>query len=205
MRPDRRERGAALLTVLMLVAVIAVMAGGALERLRLSTRLAGNAAAGEQARGYAFAAEALALGKVTDLLGRDKTRVSLAGGWSDKPFGLPLPGGVAIARVTDGGNCFNLNGLVVELQPGVYRSNPIARTNFAALMRLIAIDGQAAETIAASASDWIDTDQDQQQSGAEDGMYLGRETPYRTAGTLMSDPSELRAVNGMTPDIYAKL
>ncbi len=205
MRRPERERGAALLTVLMLVAVIAVMAGGALERLRLSTRLAGNAAAGEQARAYAYAAEALALGKVSDLLGRDKSRVSLAGDWSGKPFGLPLPGGVAVARVTDGGNCFNLNGLVAELEPGVYRSNPAARAQFAALMRLIDVDGQSAETIAASASDWIDTDQDQQQSGAEDPTYLGRETPYRTAGTLMSDPSELRAVNGMTPDIYARL
>ncbi|MDQ2892789.1 MAG: type II secretory pathway protein, partial [Pseudomonadota bacterium] len=53
-----RERGAALLTVLLLVAVIAVLAGTALERLRLTTRLAGNAAAGAQARAYAEAAEA---------------------------------------------------------------------------------------------------------------------------------------------------
>ena len=51
-----RERGAALLTVLLLVAVIAVLAATALERLRVSTRLAGNAAALDQARGLAFAA-----------------------------------------------------------------------------------------------------------------------------------------------------
>ena len=60
MRPvPERQRGAALLTVLLLVAVIAVIAGTALERLRLTTRLSGNAAAGEQARAYAEAAEAL--------------------------------------------------------------------------------------------------------------------------------------------------
>ena len=45
MRPPRSERGAALLTVLLLVAVVSVLAATALERLRLSTRLAGNAAA----------------------------------------------------------------------------------------------------------------------------------------------------------------
>lgn len=44
----RRERGAALLTVLLLVAVIAVLAGHALERMRLATRLGGNAIAMEQ-------------------------------------------------------------------------------------------------------------------------------------------------------------
>ena len=208
-RPDRgSERGAALLTVLMLVAIIAVLAGGALERLRLSTRLAGNAIGGEQARAYAYAAEALALSRVTDQLRRDRTRVSLAGGWSGRPFGLPLPGGgVAVARVTDGGNCFNLNGLVRadETVPGGYASDGAARVVFVRLMRLIDVPVQAAETIAASAGDWIDTDQDQQPSGAEDSLYLGRETPYRTAGALMSDPSELRAVNGMTPEIYARL
>lgn len=207
-RPDRgSERGAALLTVLMLVAVIAVLAGGALERLRLSTRLAGNAIGGEQARAYAYAAEALALSRVTDQLGRDKTRVSLAGGWSGRPFGLPLPGGgVAVARVTDGGNCFNLNGLVLPgVEPRTYSSNAGARVVFVRLMRLIEVPAQAAETIAASASDWIDSDQDQQPSGGEDTLYRGRETSYRTAGTLMSDPSELRAVNGMTPEIYAQL
>ena len=58
--PPDRERGAALLTVLLLVAIVAVLAGTALERLRLTTRLASNALAGEQARGYARAAEALA-------------------------------------------------------------------------------------------------------------------------------------------------
>ena len=205
MQPER-ERGAALLTVLMLVAVIAVMAGSALEKLRLSTRLAGNAAAIEASRGYARAAETLALGRINSLLGQDASRVTLAGGWSGKPFGLPLPGGgTAVARVADGGNCFNLNGLVTRSGPGVYTSNGAARLQFARLMRLLDIPGQSAEGIAAAASDWIDSDQDQQASGAEDGVYLGQSPGYRTAGTLMADPSELRAVEGVTPDIYARL
>jgi len=204
-RPER-ERGAALLTVLMLVAVIAVMAGSALEKLRLSTRLAGNAASIESARGFARAAETLALGRIDNLLGRDASRVTLAGEWSGQPFGLPLPGGgTAVARVADGGNCFNLNGLVVRTGAGTYASNPAARVQFARLMRLVGVPGQSAEGIAAAASDWIDSDGDQQASGAEDGTYLGLSPGYRTAGTLMADVSELRAVQGVTPDIYARL
>ncbi|MEG8042772.1 type II secretion system minor pseudopilin GspK [Sphingomonas sp. LR59] len=72
-------------------------------------------------------------------------------------------------------------------------------------MRLLSVPTQVAEQVASGTADWIDSDQDQQAMGAEDGAYLGRETPYRTAGTLMSDPSELRAVVGMTPQIYATL
>ncbi|MEA1084745.1 MAG: general secretion pathway protein GspK [Sphingomonas sp.] len=203
-----RERGAALLTVLLLVAMIAVLAGTALERLRLTTRLAGNALAGEQARGYARAAEALATTKVTDMLGTSRDRVTLAGGWSNRPFGLPLPGGgLAVARVRDGGNCFNLNGLVTRLGPGVYTSTQAItqRIQFVRLMRSLNVPAQSAERIAAAAADWIDTDQDQQGNGAEDPVYLARATPYRTAGTLMADPSELRAVDGVTPEIYAQL
>lgn len=205
MIPAERERGAALLTVLLLVAVIAVIAAGALERLRLATRLTANAVGIEQARGYAQAAEALALARISTLLGQNPGRVTLAGGWSGAPFGLPLPGGTAVARVSDGGNCFNLNGLVTQVAPGVYASNPLARLQFVRLMRLLQISPQVAEQVAAGASDWIDTDADQQAGGAEDGAYLGQDPGYRTGGTLMSDRSELRAVAGVTAELYAQL
>ena len=197
------ERGAALLTVLMLVAVIAVMAGAALEKLRLSTRLAANAAAADQARAYAVGAEAMATVRLGDLLTKSEGRVTLLGNWSDRPFPLPLPGGgMAVARVVDGGNCFNLNGLVTQVAPGVYSSGDITqRVRFTRLMGLIGIPQQVAQQVAGGAADWIDTDQDQQAGGAEDARYTG----YRTAGTLMADPSELRAVAGVTPEIYAAL
>ena len=145
-RPE--ERGAALLTVLMLVAVIAVIAAGALEKLRLATRLTANAVGIEQARSYAQPAEALAVTRISTLLGQSPDRVTLAGGWSNAPFGLPLPDGTAVARVTDGGNCFNLNSLASEVAPGVYVTNPIARVQLARLMRLLQVSPQVAEQVA---------------------------------------------------------
>lgn len=214
MRPRGRwpvregERGAALLTVLILVAVIAVLAATALEKLRLSTRLGGNALAVEQARAFAQAGEALALVRIGGLLQRSPDRVSLLGDWSDRPFGLPLPGGdSAVARVTDGGNCFNLNSLVRSLPdaPGVYASDPQRQAEFMRLMGYVGVPAQVAAQVAAGASDWIDTDQDQQSGGGEDPLYLARETPYRTPGTLMADVSELRAVNGVTAEVYETL
>ncbi|HEU0043769.1 type II secretion system minor pseudopilin GspK [Sphingomonas sp.] len=205
MRPSDAERGAALLTVLLLVAVIAVIAAGALEKLRLATRLTANAVGIEQARSYAQAAETLAVTRITTLLGQNPGRVTLAGGWSNAPFGLPLPGGTAVARVSDGGNCFNLNSLVTEPVPGVYANNPLMRLQFARLMRLLQVSPQIAEQVAAGASDWIDSDTDQQAGGAEDNAYLGQDPGYRTASTLMMDPSELRAVAGVTAELYAQL
>jgi general secretion pathway protein K len=193
------ERGAALLTVLLLVAIVAVLAATALERLRLSTRLAANAVAIDQARGYAYAAETLALTRVTGLLRQSPDRVALHGGWSGRSFGLPIPGGTATARVTDGGNCFNLNGLVTRGQDGSYVANPLQVARLARLTRVLRLpDG---DRLAAAAADFIDSDDVPLPLGAEDTSYRGR----RTAGTLMVDPSELRAVEGVTPDAYRTL
>lgn len=199
MRHREGERGAALLTVLLLVAVIAVMAGTMLERMRLSTRLAGNAVALDGARGYAYAAETLATTRVTSLLSQSPDRVALTGGWSGRPFGLPIPGGTAVARVTDGGNCFNLNGLVLRNPDGTHAANAMAIQQFARLIRLLRVSG--GEGIAAAAADWIDSDDNALPGGAEDAAYQG----YRTAGTLMADPSELRAVKGVEADSYRVL
>lgn len=196
------ERGAALLTVLLLVAIVAVMAATTLERLRLSTRLTANSVALDQARGLALAAETLATSRITQLLRQNPDRVTLAGGWSNQPFALPLPGGTATLRVRDGGNCFNLNSLVTELD-GVYVADPTAVAQFARLARLLNIPG--GEGISAAAADWIDSDDQALGTGAEDGAYAGLAIPYRTAGTLMVDPSELRAVAGVTSEAYAKL
>lgn len=199
MRRGEGERGAALLTVLLLVAVIAVMAATALERLRVSTRLTANAGALDAARGYAYAAETLATTRVTSLLSKAGDRVALLGGWSDRPFGLPIPGGVATARVRDGGNCFNLNSLVVRGDDGSYTANNQTMVQFQRLIRLLRVP--AGESIPAAAADFIDSDDAALPGGAEDGAYRG----YRTSGTLMADVSELRAVSGVTAEQYELL
>jgi general secretion pathway protein K len=205
MRVKPSERGAALLTVLLLVAVISVLAASALEKLRLSTRLAANGAAIEQARAFAYAAETVATIRVNSILAQDAARTTLAGGWAGRPFALPVPGGIATLTVTDGGNCFNLNGLVSESEPGLYLARPDQVTQFVRLMKLLGIPGQSAEGIAASAADWIDTDANPLPFGAEDSAYRGKDVPYRTPNTLMTDISELRAVAGVTPELYDKL
>lgn len=206
MRPiPPQERGAALLSVLLLVAVMSVLAVSALERLKLSTHLAANAAALDQARAYGQAAETLALLRINDLVSRDYSRTTLAGGWNGKRFDLPIPGGIATARVRDGGNCFNLNSvatgqIATELQP-----NPIAIAQFVALMETIGIETPAARRVAAGLADWIDSDDMVAPEGAEDDYYQSLATPYLAANARLEDVSELRAVAGVTPELYRRL
>lgn len=201
-----RERGAALLTVLMLVAIIAVITAVALERLTLSTRMAQNGVAADQGRALLLAGEVLAAYRLADLVNADPGKTTLAGGWLNREQAVPVPGGgTVMARVRDADNCFNLNSLVTELEPETYIAQPSAIAQFATLMRLLGVASGVAEQIAASSADFIDSNAVPRPGGAEDSQYLGAATPYRTAGGLLAGPSELRAVAGMNADIYGKL
>jgi general secretion pathway protein K len=204
-RQPPHERGAALLTVLILVGVMGAIAVAVFDRLRLATMLAGNAAALESSRSLAMAGEALVTARIDDLAGVSPGKTLLAGGWLGRPMALPLPGGTAEARVTDGGNCFNLNSLATGNPVSSLVTRPVGVEQFATLMRLLGLPQATGEGIAAAAADWIDTDDAPNRGGAEDTVYQRADPPYRAANTLMAEPSELRAVAGVTPEIYAQL
>ena len=203
--PDPRkpnERGAALLTVLLLVAVMSVVAATALERVALATRMTGNGGAIDQARAYADAGTAIARMRIGDLVAANPAKITLAGGWMGTPQSIPVPGGIATARVTDGGNCFNLNSVVTGESEASLKVRPIGVSQFQALLQALGVDARQAQGAAAALADWIDSDSVAQPGGAEDETYAQAPRPYRAANRMMVDASELRAVNGITPAIY---
>lgn len=206
MRPDDpRERGAALLSVLLLVAMMAVIAALMLDRLNLATRLAANGQAMTQARLYAASAETLAMARIKALVEPSQERTVDRSGLLGRDFPLPLPRGTVMARVDDAGNCFNLNSLVEADVQGALRLRLVGLGQMRALMKGLVIPEAEAAIISDSVADWIDSDNAPAPNGAEDDSYQGRAVPYRTAGRLISDVSEIRAVRGMTPQFYERL
>ncbi len=204
--PPRSETGTALLAVLLLVAIMSAMAAASFERLQLSTRLAANIASLDQARAFATGAESLAVLRINDLIARDNRKTTLDGGWLGNETTLPLPdGGVAIARVFDGSNCFNLNSLAQGNDPANLGTDQIAVIQFIALMNVLEIPQGDAERIAWSLADWIDGDERAARQGAEDGAYGNADTQYRTANAMLAEVSELRAVAGVTDAYYEQL
>lgn len=208
-RPPEKERGAALLTVLLLVAVMSVIAATALDRLQLSTRLAVNGAAMTQARYYSYAAENIAVSRLEDLLAREPQQITLKGNWLDIETPIPVEQGLATARLKDANNCFNLNSLsiVSETANGEesYFVNSAAIKQFSQLMVLLQVPEYDAEVIAQSAADWIDTDGLALPAGGEDNHYRGLAVPFLPPNQLMADRSELLSVKGVTPAIYARI
>lgn len=198
------ERGAALLSVLLMVAVLAVIAATTLDRLTLSSKLAANGNALAQARMFTYAAESIAAARIEDLIARDAAQTTLAGDWLGKPQSLPIPIGSATATLRDAGNCFNLNSLVTESE-GRYLANATGMAQMVSLLVVLGTDENNARVVAAAAADWADSDMVPVAGGVEDEGYRGATTPFLTANRPYAHPSELRAVKGVTPAIYAKL
>lgn len=204
MRVPPSERGAALLSVLLMVAVLAVIAATTLDRLTLSGKLTSNSNMLAQGRMFSYAAENIAAARLEDLVARDAAQTTLEGGWMGMPQRLPIPVGTASATISDGGNCFNLNSLVTAVE-GRLEANRVGQQQFVSLMAALGIDPYVAEAVADAASDWADSDGAPLLNGAEDEAYRGAAKPYLTANRLFAHPSELRAVEGVTPALYGKL
>lgn len=202
---NRRDReGMALLVVLIMVAVLAVIAVAVLDDVRFSIRRAVNVETGAQAQWYAIGAERVAVRAVRRLHEAGPLRTPLDPEWNGKAFSYPIEEGEIRARVRDGQACFNLNS-VVEGGAEAWVARPEGIAGFMALARALNLPEARARKVADGLTDWIDSDDAPRALGAEDTTYLARAKPYRTAGGLMVEASELRAVDGVDAATYRTL
>ncbi|GAB2619620.1 type II secretion system minor pseudopilin GspK [Novilysobacter erysipheiresistens] len=200
----RRQSGVALLTVLLLVAVMSILVMSVLDDIRFGLRRASNAQSMAQAHWYALGAETLAMAQIDRLSTRDPGRTTLAGDWNDRPIVFPVEHGTIGATLSDAGNCFNLNS-VVEGAGELWQRSATGSQQFAALLRALDIPARRADALVDALVDWMDSDSVPGELGAEDANYQSRTPAYRTSGTLLAEPSELRAIAGFDDDIYTRL
>ena len=178
-RPDPNrpeERGAALLTVLLLVAVMAVVAATALERVALATRMTGNGGAVDQGRALADAGMVIARLKIGDLVAASPGKTTLAGNWMGTPQAIPVPGGMATARVTDGSNCFNLNSVVAGNNENSLKVRPVAVSQFQALLQALGVDVRQAQVEGVAGLSYIETLDDWNIAKQQGDLHVTGET-----------------------------
>ena len=70
------------------------------------------------------------------------------------------------------------------------------------LLIMVGVQGELADVITDSISDWRDSDQLVRQFGAEDDYYLSLDEPYRAKNGFFDVPEELLLIRGVTPEIY---
>lgn len=203
-RERSSETGAALLSVLMIVAVMSVAAVLALDGLSRAidvSRL--SAARGEvhwHARSVRAFSDHLAVGIVQQTDGALTATTPGLG----ETVEFPVEGGRIRARLEEASNCFNLNALA-ERGDGGWTVRPERLRDLERLFEAAELSPYLAEGLAASIADWIDSDTLARPGGAEDGFYAALETPHRAAGTLFANTSELRALAPVTPELFAAI
>lgn len=173
MMAPAHERGAALLAVLAMVVLLAGFATTGLARLKAAGAQISDAQARAEAQLLASAGTAAALSVVTQAKARARTRPSTL----NAPISLPFAGGTVEARLSEGGNCFNLNSLA---RPPARTSTgnvpPAARPeDFVRLLVAVGIPQLEARAVAVATAEGL----------------------ART-GQLWADPSEWAAIPGVT-------
>jgi general secretion pathway protein K len=200
----RTREGMALLSVLILVAVLSVIAVVVLDDIRFSIGRTRNAETASQGQWYAIAAERLARRQIRRLVQENPARTPVNPQWNGRVFQFPIEQGAIQVTVTDGQACFNLNSLV-EGGEGAWVAREEGVRQLGALARTLGVAEPEARGLASAAADWIDSDDRARPGGAEDAWYAGQPRRIRTGGTLMAEVSELRAVRGVDEALYRRL
>lgn len=206
-----RERGVALITAMLIVAIIATLATSLALGQQVWLRQAQNLAdLAEADRLRQSALEGAAALLTQDGRNGQASAVDYYGEAWAQPITFPIDGAVVNVVVRDAQGRFNLNNLVlVPGQPPAQGGNPGTPTNYrdiyVRLLALVGVDPGRTDALASSLMDWLDDNSDVQPGGAEDLDYLNHDPPYRAANRALTSVDELRLVNGYTPEIIDKL
>ncbi len=196
--PDcrRRQRGVALVSVLLVVVIATVLAVGMVREQTTSIQATHGFLQRGQAQQYALGGEELARQILAEDFELDPTRDHLAEIWANPELVFEFEEGEVDVTITDLQGKLNVNGLASQ--------NPAASSNRQRLLNLAAAVGSD-PSIADQVQDWLDEDDGVRTLGAEDFAYLGLDLPHRTAGTLMGDASEVRLMFGLPLEVYQRL
>jgi general secretion pathway protein K len=193
----RRQRGVALITAVLMVALATILAVNVAFRGMLDQRRSATLFARDQGFEIALGAEAWA----ADFLKKDREDSQtdhFGERWARPLPPLPIDGGTVEGRLEDLQGRFNLNNLVF----------PDATVNTDAVKQLerilIALDIEPAW--ATTMADWIDQDaQPGFPDGAEDPTYTGLTPPHLAANMPVTRASEILVLPGFGPDRYQRL
>lgn len=184
------ERGVALVTALVVVALVTTLAASISFGQQLWLRQAQN----QRDRAQALAVEQGAVEWAAIILKRDGgTTDHLGEDWAQPLPPLPAEGGVVQGTIRDAQGRFNLNSL--------WRGNAPSQADIAVfhrLLRALGLDPAPTEALIA----WIDPPR---PGGVDDIEYLAGKPSYRAANRPLESVEELRLIRGFDAEAVAKL
>ena len=188
-----RQSGVALITVLLVVALLTALVYHLMVHQSLVLAKSTQILRADKAIAYARGGETFARQILFDDWNETGSREhdSLLETWAQSAEPLELDEGFLELSITDMQGRFNLNSLAGE--------NPATNLDkFKRLLAALNVEPGLADTW----RDWIDDDSTLAGFGAEDADYLSSDPPYRTANQPAYHASELRLIKNMDKDTY---
>jgi len=195
---SRRQQGVALISVLLVFAIVSVIAAEMINLHFLDIRKTSNVINSKQAYFHALAGEEF----VRQVLYRDyqeKLRNqsdSYLDNWQLLDGSFEIEEGEIIIQVEDLQGLFNVNNLLVEGR---------IQHQEAELFKQLLTELGISLDIASQLQDWLDIDDGTLPSGAESADYLAQTAPYLAANRPLADRSELRLLKNMDEESYLLL
>ncbi|WEJ89411.1 MAG: type II secretion system minor pseudopilin GspK [Klebsiella huaxiensis] len=201
---NNRQRGVALLMVLLILALMMVLASAMTERTAQMYQQTATTLDNLQAKWYALGAETMAAA----LLQRDAldspNQTHLAQNWAQQDRRFTVNDGEIYATITDAQACFNLNA-INQLNGDENAEMPYPAQVFTRLLEYLGSEPLRALQLTAALRDWVDSNREPLLNGAEDEVYMAQSPGYLTGNQPLQDVSELRLLVGMDAALYQRL
>ena len=189
-----RQRGAALLIALVVVALATVIAIGLIERGQSTLARTQALLTTERSYQYALGMDILAEELIRQAMTEEVDPALLDGAWTPV---FDVPGGVIQGRLLDQNARFNVNALG---NPDPAAAGRALRA-FEHLLELLGLD----PVIALELADWIEGAPIPRPGSAGDSWYAGRQPPYRMAGRPLAHSTELRWLRSVDEAAWERL
>jgi general secretion pathway protein K len=203
-RAHNKQQGVALVTVLLIVALAAILATEMTARLQLQMQRSTNIVFNQQAYWYAMGAEAFAKRVLITAFEEETDSTNLGQIWAQGETTYPVDYGQISGEISDLQSCLNLNALRVSGQGNSSGRTTQAPARAALEELIIALNienvGQfEAESMTDALTDWLDEDSGLSSAGgAEDNDYASLAFPYLPANNFLASVEELRIVAHFT-------
>lgn len=200
-----QQKGVALLVILMVISMMVTIAGTMSGRLFNQFKRASNQINYQQAFAYSLGAEALAKAALKESM-KSSSTINLEQPWAMQAQTYPLDYGTIEGQIYDKQACFNLNVLATAKLEDNLEKRPYVVKTLAQLLEMLSVDNREAEGLADSAWEYINTATNQvSDSGVDKSTYESFKPAYLAPGYMLADASELRAISGVSAQLFVKL
>ncbi len=203
--------------VLIALAIMLVSATSIFVRYNRLLFVATNNYLFSQSKWYVDGIEGIVMKYMRDDFKKNPSKVFMDMNWAQPNQVIPLDEAIISGSVKDEMACFNINSLAASITystdsnknaivDSTLKETPYQILVFREILKYMGADDVLAQTISDSAADWIDTDTATRSSySAEDQFYIAQKNPRVTNKNIFYDKSELRAINGMTAELYRRI